>query len=133
MNTKLWLTASALVMGAAGLAGTFMPHELLAAAHIASAGNLPLLVQLLAALLFAFAMSNWTARGSAIGGIYNRPLAIGNLTHFTIGALALAKAALAGHHDVIVIVAATVYVIFAIGFAAIFFSSGTNVRADVTV
>ncbi|MEA2465742.1 MAG: hypothetical protein QOJ98_3489 [Acidobacteriota bacterium] len=120
MNTKILLTASALFMGAMGIAGTFAPHELLRAAGVAPAGMLPLLVQLLAALLFAFAMVNWLARGSLIGGIYNRPVAVGNVAHFTIGALALAKATMAGEGNLVLTI---VYVAFAIGFGVVLFRS----------
>jgi hypothetical protein len=121
MNTKLLLSASALVMGAVGIAGSFLPHEILCAAGVvASAGMLPLLVQLLAALLFACAMVNWLARGSLIGGIYNRPVAIGNVAHFTMGALALIKATLAGEGN---LVPAVVYAAFAIAFAIVLFRS----------
>jgi hypothetical protein len=120
MNTKILLSASALFMGAIGIAGTFAPHELLRAADITPTGMLPLLVQLLAALLFGFAMVNWLARGSLIGGIYNRPVAIGNMAHFTIGALALVKATLAGEGNLVL---AIVYVVFAIAFAMVLFRS----------
>jgi hypothetical protein len=120
MNTKILLSVSALVMGAAGIAGSFAPHEILRAAGIAPSGMLPLLVQLLAAMLFALAMVNWTARGSLIGGIYNRPIAIGNMTHFTVGALALIKATMSGQGNVVLTV---VYAAFAIAFAMVFFRS----------
>ncbi len=124
MNSKLILSASAIVMGLAGAAGSFLPAELLRAIGVAPVGLLPVMVQLLAALLFAFAMVNWTARGSLIGGIYNRPVAIGNLTHFVIGALALLKTALvAGPHRTVVFVAAAIYVVFALAFTAVFFRS----------
>ncbi|MGZ8780508.1 MAG: hypothetical protein ACXW31_11325 [Thermoanaerobaculia bacterium] len=124
MNTKVLLTTSALAMGIAGIAGSFLPAELLRALDVASDGALPVFVQLLAALLFAFAMVNWTARGSLIGGIYNRPVAIGNLTHFVVGALALVKAALsAGPHRSILTIAAAIYVLFAIAFTMVFVRS----------
>ena len=124
MNTKILLSTSAVVMGIAGIAGSFLPHEVLSAIGVAPTGALPVLVQLLAATLFAFAMVNWTARGSLIGGIYNRPIAIGNLTHFVIGALALVKAAMnAGPHRMILAIAAVIYVLFAVAFAAVFFRS----------
>ncbi|HEX6099164.1 MAG TPA: hypothetical protein VF432_22820 [Thermoanaerobaculia bacterium] len=121
MNTKLLLSASALVLGAAGIAASFLPHELLRVLGVAATEPLPLLVQLLGALWFAFAMVNWTSRGSLIGGIYNRPVAIGNLTHFVIGALALVKHATSA--GAVVWGIAAVYAIFAIAFAAVFFRS----------
>jgi hypothetical protein len=120
MNTKIVLTASALFMGATGIACSFLPHEILRAAGVAPTGMLPLLVQLLAALLFAFAMVNWLACGSLIGGIYNRPVAVGNVAHFTIGALALAKATMAGEGNLVLTI---VYAVFAVAFAAVLFRS----------
>lgn len=128
MNTRLLLSASAIVMAAAGIAGTFLPQELLRAIGAEPVGLLPLLVQLLAALLFAFGMANWVARGSLMGGIYNRPLALGNLTHFTIGALALLKAALSAR-DAVTWTLSAVYTLFAIGFALVFMTSPVS-RTD---
>jgi hypothetical protein len=125
VNTKVLLTLSAAVLGAAGIAGLFLPQEILGALGIVPAGVLVLtvIVQLLAALLFAGAIMNWTARGSLIGGIYNRPVAIANLTHFMIGALTVTKAFLAAHHSPILGTCAVVYVVFAIAFAMVFFGS----------
>jgi hypothetical protein len=120
MSTKLILSASAMAMGAAGVAGTFAPHEVLRALGMPATGFAPLLMQLLAASLFAFAMMNWLARGSLIGGIYNRPLAVGNVAHFTIGALALVKGSMAGEGNVIV---TAVYVAFAIAFGIVMMRS----------
>lgn len=110
-------------MGVAGVAGTFAPQEIAQAAGFGSANGAPLVIQLLAALLFGFAMVNWLARGSLFGGIYNRPLAVGNLAHFTIAALALVKAVWAGERRLMFLIAAAVYVVFALGFAAALFRS----------
>jgi hypothetical protein len=123
VNTKLLLGASAIVLGAAGIAGTFAPHEVLTALGITPAGALPVLVQLLAAVLFGFSMLNWAAKGSLIGGIYNRPVAIGNLTHFVIGALALVKAVMNGQTNRVLMGVALVYAVFAVGFAMVLFRS----------
>jgi hypothetical protein len=123
MNTKLLLGTSALVMGAAGMAGLFAPHELLTAFGVPPAASLPLLAQLLAALLFAFAMVNWAAKGSLIGGIYNRPIAIGNLTHFAIGAITLLKVVAAGRSSTAIVITTVVYLLFAAGFTLVFFRS----------
>ncbi|HEX7829809.1 MAG TPA: hypothetical protein VF787_09135 [Thermoanaerobaculia bacterium] len=128
MNTKLLLGASAIVLGAAGIAGTFAPQELATALGITSTGVLPLLIQLLSALLFGFAMVNWLARGSLIGGIYNRPVLVGNVAHFTIGGLAAIKAVLAGEHRPLVIGIAAVYAVFAIGFGTLLFRSPVTAK-----
>jgi hypothetical protein len=122
MNTRLLLTASALFLAACGIAGTFLPEEILAWLGIPASPILTILMQVLAALLLAFGMQNWTAKDSLIGGIYNRPVAIGNLVHFLVGALALAKAAYA-HPMPVLIAGAVIYAIFAIGFAMVMFGS----------
>ena len=47
------------------------------------------------AMYFGFAMLNWMSRRSLIGGIYNRPIAIANMTHFLMVGIALSKLMLA--------------------------------------
>ena len=123
MNTKILMLASAIVMALAGLAASFLPHELLSALNAPSTGATPVLIQLLGALLIAFAMVNWMGKDSLIGGIYQRPVAIGNLLHFVTGALALAKFVIRGGAPTALIVAAVVYAVFAIAFAKIVFWS----------
>jgi Fe2+ transport system protein B len=123
MNTRLVMASSAITLALLGVAGSFLPQEILAALHQPAAGPLPLVVQLLAALYLAFGMLNWTAKDSLIGGIYNRPVALGNLVHFMVGALALAKGVTAGQRDTVIVALAVFYVLFAIGFAAVFFTS----------
>ena len=109
-------------MAASGIAASFLPHEILRALEIQPTGLLPVIVQLWAATLFGFGMVNWTARGRLIGGIYNRPVAIGNLAHFVIGGITLLKAA-AAHHRLALWVAAIVYLAFAVAFTMIFLTS----------
>ena len=115
--------ASAVVMAVAGLAGSFLPHELLRALGAPAEGLLPVVVQLTAALYLGFAMLNWTARDSLIGGIYNRPVAIGNLLHFASGALALLKYATSTRPPLPVIVMTVVYALFALAFGMVLFTS----------
>src|SRR5258705_13633681 len=119
MSSKIVMAASAIVLAVLGLAATFLPQEILAALQEPTTAPLPLVIQLLGALYFAFAMLNWTAKDSLIGGIYNRPVAIGNLVHFTVGALALAKGVLAGERGMVVLALAVLYALFAIAFARI--------------
>ena len=111
---------SALVMAVLGVAATFLPHELLRAASIDPAGALPAVVQLVGALYLGFAIINWTAKDSLIGGIYNRPAALGNFLHFVAGAFALGKCAPRGPGPLALTIA---YALFAIAFGMILFSS----------
>jgi len=122
MNTPLVMTASALVMGAVGVVFTFAPQEILAFFEVQySANSAALILQILGALYVAFAMVNWMARVNIIGGIYNRPLAVGNVTHFMIGALALVKG-YSSTKQTAILSAALVYVLFAILFTKVLFT-----------
>lgn len=110
-------------MGIVGIACSFAPAEIADVIGAGSAAQSPLILQILGALLFAFAMVNWTARGSLLGGIYNRPIAIGNLAHFVIGSLALAKAVAAGERRTVFVVSAAIYAVFAIAFGVVLLRS----------
>jgi energy-converting hydrogenase Eha subunit C len=119
MNTKLLMSASALVLGATGIILTFMPEEV---SRMLMLIGSPILFQLLGALYFAFAMLNWTAKGNLIGSIYSRPVAIANFAHFMIGGLALIKLALHQSFSFLSILG-ILYAIFAILFGWIFFTN----------
>ena len=96
MNTKLLMSVSALFMGVLGLGASFAPQEILGHYGFSGGGPGVLLVQLAGALYLGFAILNWMARENLIGGIYSRPVALGNFTHFLIVALALLKAMTGG-------------------------------------
>jgi hypothetical protein len=122
MNTRILMATSAIFMGIAGAAGLFLPHEIVAALGAPATGILPALVQLHAAILFGFAMINWMAKDSLIGGIYNRPVAVGNTAHFVVGAITLLKLVV-GDPTAPIVAATVIYVIFAIGFGMLMFGS----------
>jgi hypothetical protein len=124
MKTRALMAASAVFLGITGVAALFAPDEILRAASIPSSPFLPSLVQLCAALLFGFAMTNWMVKGSRVGGIYNRPIALGNLVHFAVGAITLDRFALRGHEAWPIFVVATIYTIFAVGFGLVVFGGG---------
>lgn len=92
MNTKLLMTISSVLMGLIGIALTFLSSEILNLLGSPSQAGATIGLQMAGALYFGFAMVNWTAKANLIGGIYGRPIAIGNSIHFFIGALALIKA-----------------------------------------
>ncbi|GHA55659.1 hypothetical protein GCM10007389_03990 [Pontibacter akesuensis] len=116
------MASSAILLGAAGVVLTFVPDELVRYMRWAPMESLLFVVQLLGALYFAFGMLNWMAKGSLIGGIYNRPIAIANLSHFLIAGLALAKGLIA-HPDLplSVCLIGIVYIVFTVLFGIILF------------
>ncbi|MBV8544528.1 MAG: hypothetical protein JO088_07255 [Acidobacteria bacterium] len=124
MKTRALMAASAVFLGIAGVATLFAPDEILRAAGIPSSPFLPPLVQLCAALLLGFAMTNWMTKGSRVGGIYNRPIAVGNLLNFAVGAITLDRFALRGHEAWPMLVFATVYTLFAVAFGLVVFGGG---------
>lgn len=92
MNTKLLMSISAAIMIAIGLAFSFMPKEILSALDITITDRtMPLILQLTGALYLGFGTMNWMAKTVLIGGIYAKPLSMGNFAHFLIASLALMK------------------------------------------
>ena len=121
MNTKIVLIASCLFLAILGLVLTFIPDEIIAILEINENPISTLSLQLLGAIYLGFALTNWMSKGLLIGGIYNKPLTLGNFMHFFIGAMALIKLSLKiqDHNEVIVFLA-IFYSLFALLFAYIF-------------
>ena len=122
MNTKLVMSVSAIVLGTIGLLLSFLPDEILQYAGVSSVSFLPVILQVLGAAYLGFAMLNWMARGNLLGGVYSRPVAIGNLMHFIVGGMALLKAAYAGPESVALWIAGAVYAVLAILYASVTFT-----------
>lgn len=121
MNTKLLMTASAVILGIIGLGLSFIPKEITEYLNIEPNIISTLSLQLLGALYLGFAMMNWMAKGSTFGGIYNKPIAIGNFMHFGVGVFALVKIINdLESHRIIFISLAVIYAIFALSFAYVF-------------
>jgi hypothetical protein len=122
MNTKLMMSLSAVTLAVIGLGLTFFPNEIAVQFGVNTTKGFKVILQLLGALYYSFAMLNWMAKGSIIGGIYNRPIAIANLTHFMIGGLALTKALMSTQGlPYIIWVLEGIYILFALVFALMFF------------
>ena len=121
MKTKIIMTSSALFYWITGVLFSFLPDEIANYLSMESTAVNLLSFQLLSALYLGFGMQNWMARKTIIGGIYNRPIAIGNLMHFAVGAIALIKITSdIQMHSKIVIPLTIIYVIFALLFLHIF-------------
>ena len=95
MHTRVLMILSAAFMAVIGLALSFMPQEVLGMHSSAVDNATVLLLQMAGAVYLGFAMLNWMARGILIGGIYARPVALGNFLHFVMVAITLTKAAIA--------------------------------------
>jgi hypothetical protein len=129
VNTKILMTTSSLLLALAGIFALFAPDVLLAMLAVPLTNPLSVLIQLMGALYFSMAMMNWTARESAIGGIYARPVSLANFVHFFIGTLLLAKYVLSSEFNVSIVLMLVVYAIFAILFYWLVFRA-TGIKVD---
>lgn len=125
MNTKIILKSSALLMGFAGLMLTFFPQEVANdMLHLPESNKVHFLLQMIGAMYFAMGMLNWMSKNSLIGGIYNRPIAIANMTHFLMVGITLAKLLLSeGPGNVYSWAILALYLAYAAAFVVILFKS----------
>ena len=118
MKTKLLMTSSALFCGIIGTLLLFLPIEIAEYLSIEPTIITILFLKILSAIYLGFGILNWTAKGTLIGGIYNKPIVLGNLLHFAVGAIELIKVIfnIQAHKEIIIFLT-VFYVIFALLFA----------------
>jgi hypothetical protein len=112
---------SALFMFCMGALLTFAPGELI---HLAGGTQSPPLVlaaQVGGALYLGFAMLNWMAKDNLIGGIYSRPVAMGNFLHFVLVAIGFLKAFSSLPRSAVTVGLILIYCLLAIGFGLVLF------------
>lgn len=131
MFTRALMILSALFMALLGLFTLFAPDKVLGLHGTPPDNATMLLIQMMGALYLGFASLNWAARGVLIGGIYSRPVAMGNFTHFTIVAAMLAKAAVK-FGAVQLASSAAVFSVFAIWFGLVLLRPPLLKNADRT-
>jgi ABC-type transport system involved in multi-copper enzyme maturation permease subunit len=111
-------------MGVLGIICSFLPKEVLMVFGQTQTMTLILFVQILGALYLGFAIMNWMAKTVLIGGIYSKPLSIGNFAHFVIAGLALVKCSTnSGTTSKYIWVLTVIYALFALLFGAVFFKN----------
>ena len=121
MDTKIIMTSSALFYAIIGVLICFLPNEIAGYLEVESTIITIIFLNILSALFLGFGILNWMAKGTLIGGIYNKPILIGNLMHFGFGAIGFVKVVFdIRTHLEIVISLTVVYWIFTILFVYIF-------------
>ena len=117
MKTKLLMTSSALFCGIIGTLLLFLPIEIAEYFSIEPTIITILFLKILSAIYLGFGILNWTAKGTLIGGIYNKPIVLGNLLHFAVGAIELIKviSSIQTHREIIIFLT-VFYLIFALLF-----------------
>lgn len=91
MARKTILTSSSVTLGAFGVILSFAPDFIWESQNIKATPIILVITQILGALYFSFAVLNWLAKESMLGGIYNRPVILANFTHYLIGCIFLLK------------------------------------------
>ena len=118
--SRTLMMVSAIFMAVLGLITSYFPDRVLETHGTVPDGPTMLLIQMMGALYLGFALLNWTARGVIIGGIYARPLALGNFLHFAMVAVMLTREAI-DHGVVQLATSATIFSAFALGFGYLLF------------
>ena len=121
MHTRYLMMSSAIFLALLGLATSYFPDKVLGMHGTVPDNATLLLVQMMGALYLGFAILNWMARGVIIGGIYARPLALGNFLHFAMVGMMLGRAAVT-HGVVQLASSAFVFSLFAIWFGVVLFT-----------
>ena len=120
MRSKAILVVSAAVLLTPGLVLNFAPDNVAAWLGAPALPTVKIVLQVLAAALLGMGFLNWFSRANMMGGIYGRPLALGNLLLFSISALSMGRGA---HGSTILRIAALVATVLALAFAwRIFFA-----------
>ena len=124
MNTKTLMIISAIFLAVNGFGFTFFPDEI--AGLLINDDNyiFILILQMLGALYLGFSILNWMSKASLIGGIYNKPILIGNLLHFFTASMALIKLAFKVETNLQLIFSYTIiYSLFTLFFGYVFFTN----------
>lgn len=109
MNTRILMIASSVFYGIIGFGFTFLPKEIAQYIGTVANQNSILVFQLLGAVYLGFGMLNWMTRNNLIGGIYSRPLILGNLVHFLVSFFALVKVVFHAENSFGVILVLTIF------------------------
>ena len=124
MNTKTLMIISAIFLAVNGFGFTFFPDEITRLLINDDNYILILILQILGALYLGFSILNLTAKASLIGGIYNKPILIGNLLHFFTASMTFIKLTFKAETNLQLIFSYTIiYSLFTLSFGYVFFTN----------
>ena len=114
------MISCAIFQGLMGIVLTFLPQEIADYMGIAFNQLTILLLQILGSFYLGFALLNWMSKENLIGGIYRKPLVVGNLVHFLVSSLTLIKILFSAEtHFIFILMLSIPYVVFAFSFGYI--------------
>ena len=122
--TKILMIISAIFLAVNGFAFSFFPVEISVLLNSDDNHFFILTLQILGALYLGFSYVNWMSKNSLIGGIYNKPLLIGNILHFLTASMAMLKLVFKFENNFQLILSFTlIYSLFTLLFGYVFFTS----------
>ena len=124
MNTKTLMIISSIFLAVNGFGFTFFPNEISVLLINDDNHIFILILQILGALYLGFSILNWMSKTNLIGGIYSKPLLIGNLLHFFTASMALIKLTSKVETNLQLIFSYTIiYSLFTLFFGYVFFTN----------
>lgn len=121
--TKTLMIISAIFLAVNGFGLSFFPNEISLLLTNDDNHIFILILQILGALYLGFSYVNWMSKNSLIGGIYNKPLIIGNTLHFLTASIAMIKLVFKFENNLQLIIIHTItYCFFTLCFGYVFFS-----------
>ena len=121
--TKTLMIISAIFLAVNGFGLSFFPNEISLLLTNDDNHIFILILQILGALYLGFSYINWMSKNSLIGGIYNKPLLIGNTLHFLTASMAMIKLVFKFENNLQLIIPHTIiYFLFTLFFGYVFFS-----------
>ena len=122
--TKTLMIISAIFLAVNGFGLSFFPNEISLLLTNDDNHIFILILQILGASYLGFSYINWMTKNSIIGGIYNKPLLIGNLLHFFIVSMALIKLDVKFENNFdLIIFYSIIYCLFTLFFGYVFFTN----------
>ena len=122
--TKTLMIISAIFLAFNAFGFSFFPNEISVLLTKNDNHFFFLILQILGALYLGFSILNWTAKASLIGGIYNKPILIGNLLHFFTASMTLIKLTFKAETNLQLIFSYTIiYSLFTLSFGYVFFTN----------
>ncbi len=121
--TKTLMIISAIFLAVNGFGLSFFPNEISLLLTNDDNHIFILILQILGALYLGFSYVNWMSKNSLIGGIYNKPLLIGNTLHFLTASIAMIKLVFKFDNNLqLIIIHTIIYCLFTLFFGYVFFS-----------
>lgn len=123
MSSRTILTITSLLLFVAGGAAVFAADEVAGLMDLEVSFETRIFAEFAGIGMLALAIQNWMSRGRPIGGVYARPLGLGNLLFFSTSALTLGRYLSAGMLPLEVIAVCGVFALLALAFAWLVFFS----------